>query len=83
MLIIRVRKLRICLLQLSAEGFNIKPLNLNIMKKLLVIVLFIFSSCTKYVVEGAGPGGCGAWHPKKFKGNKPPRQRIKMSVINY
>ena len=42
----------------------------------------MFSSCTRYVVTPGGEGGCGAWHEKKFQGNKAPKQRAKgMPVI--
>lgn len=56
------------------------------MKKLVllaVVVTLVMSSCSPYVVEGAGPGGCGAWMKKSFQGNKPPKQRARsMPVIN-
>jgi hypothetical protein len=48
-----------------------------------LIVIAMFSSCSPYVVSGAGPGGCGVWHKKKFQGNKPPRQTAaRMPIIN-
>jgi hypothetical protein len=59
-------------------------LNLIIMKQLLLglIIILMFSSCTRYVVTPGGEGGCGAWHEKKFQGNKAPKQRTKgMPVI--
>ncbi len=54
------------------------------MKQLLLglIIILMFSSCTRYVVTPGGEGGCGAWHEKKFQGNKAPKQRTKgMPVI--
>lgn len=55
------------------------------MKQTLIglIVIIMLSSCTRYVVHtGGSAAGCGAWHPKKFKGNKPPRQTAaRMPVI--
>lgn len=41
------------------------------MKKLIFIVIvgLFMSSCNKYV--NSGGGGCGVWHPKKYKGAAP------------
>lgn len=47
------------------------------MKKLLTLIIIIglFTSCTRYTVDGVTSGGCGVWYEKKFKPNKVPKQR--------
>lgn len=50
------------------------------MKKIIILIVIVlsFSSCTRYIVGGSAPSGCGVWMPKKF-GN----DRAHMRKMNW
>lgn len=33
---------------------------------ILVMVIAMFSSCSRYIVDRSAGGACGVWYPKKF-----------------
>ena len=49
----------------------ISQLKTNIMKKIILILLvsiFVLSSCSRYGGYQSVSGGCGVWFPKKYTG---------------
>lgn len=70
---IKFKPFRIYVEKYHIEGGNIYPpriLNLKRVGLILLVtigIVFMLSSCNKYIIVKGSTNGCGAWYPKKFK----------------
>jgi hypothetical protein len=70
---IQLKPFKIYVEKYHVEGGNIYPPRILNLKRVGIILLVIIgvvvmlSSCSRYTIEGSSKSSCGVWHPRKFK----------------